>query len=269
LEEYQRKDRPLNILVVHGSARNTTKSAALEESNSKLLLRTGLQIIKDEPDIKIEEVELRNYFIEPCNSCLSTCSGLCGTPCNCFVMDGMQDLYPMVLRADVMLFSTPVNQSMISTRLKAFVDRLISLDGGLFVAPDQYAPKDENWKRKCMALAASGKIAYNPRMAGKVCAYFITSKDAKNPLNLGGEYESLVPPSLWSCFQDYGCLHAEPWYVIGATNPEEDYQFDKANLSENTKAHRRAQKVVLAAIELGKKIHQEGYTMPVDRINRT
>ena len=143
-------------------------------------------------------------------------------------------------------------------------------DGGMFVDADQYRSKgDEEYKRQCLTLAASGKFSYNPRMAGKVCAYFITSKDAANPLNLGAEYESLVPPALWSCFQDYGCIHADPWYVVGATNPKEDYQYDKENLSKNVEVHQQAQAVVMAAVELGRQIHRDGYTMPVDRVNRT
>jgi multimeric flavodoxin WrbA len=57
---------------------------------------------------------------------------------DCFPWDPMQELYPLVLKSDVMLCSTGVNQSAMSTRLKTFLDRLISLDGGFFVGPDQF-----------------------------------------------------------------------------------------------------------------------------------
>jgi multimeric flavodoxin WrbA len=58
----------------------------------------------------------------------------------------MQELYPLVLKCDVMLCSTGVNQSAMSTRLKTFLDRLISLDGGFFVGPNQYESKGEDWR---------------------------------------------------------------------------------------------------------------------------
>lgn len=96
----------------------------------------------------------------------------------------MQELYPLVLKCDVMLCSTGVNQSAMSTRLKTFLDRLISLDGGFFVGADQYEQKGPEWRDKCIALAArlssTGQLHYDARMWGRVAAYFITSKDEKN-----------------------------------------------------------------------------------------
>jgi len=71
-----------------------------------------------------------------------------------------------------------------STRLKTFLDRLISLDGGFFVGADQYEQKGPEWRDKCIALAArlsnTGQLHYDARMWGRVAAYFITSKDEKN-----------------------------------------------------------------------------------------
>src|SRR5664280_1730824 len=71
-----------------------------------------------------------------------------------------------------------------STRLKTFLDRLISLDGGFFVGADQYEQKGPEWRDKCIALGArlssTGQLHYDARMWGRVAAYFITSKDEKN-----------------------------------------------------------------------------------------
>lgn len=269
VSDYQRKDRPLRILAIHGSGRTATTSA-VEESNSKVLLRTGLEAVPD--GMEVDEVELRTMAIEPCNGCYSTTSALCHFPCTCFPFDDMQQLYQKVLRSDVLLFSTGVNQSMVSTRLKAFIDRLISLDGGLFLAPEQYAPKDEHFKRSCMALAASGDFAYSPRLVGRVCAYFITSKDQNNQMGPARQfdYRTLVTESLWSCFHDYGCVHADPWFCFAAAkHPQRDLQYDKADFNEQPKIHSRAKAVVNAAIRRAKQVRKDGYTPPVDRVNRT
>lgn len=188
---------------------------------------------------------------------------------NCFPLDGIQDLYPKVLRSDVLLMATGVNQSMVSSRLKLFCDRLISLDGGIFVSPEQFKIKTEEWKRQWMQLAASGNFSYTPRMAGRVCGYFITSKDQNN--NRGGEshYEDLVSQSLRDSFEDYGCVHADPWYALSASDPDVEMQFDKQIHNQDTKAHARAREVVLASISRAKRVREEGYEPPIDRVNRT
>lgn len=266
-KEYKEKGRPLRILAIYGSGRNKGESCAREESNSKLLLRTGLAELPD--GVEVEEVELRQYQIEFCNNCLSTASPWCGWPCDCFPLDGMQELYPKAIRSDVLLMATGVNQSMISSRLKAFTDRLISADGGYF--RDEYRMKTEEFKQQCLTLAANEQVVYTPRLAGRVCGYFITSKDQNNPLGPKHEYsyETLVAYALRSSYIDYGCFHADPWYVLAAANPHEDYQFDKAHYSKQKETQEQSKRVVAESIKLAKKIRREGYEMPVDRINRT
>src|SRR5262245_10269004 len=183
---HNRKKRPLHILLIHGSSRSSFNSTAKELSNSQLLLRSAIEPWRKKAGFEITEIALREYAIEPCEGCYSTCSALCGFPCNCFPWDPMQKLYPLVLKCDVMLCSTGVTQSAMSTRLKTFLDRLISLDGGFFVAPDQYEAKGEEWRDKCLALSLqlshSGRLHYDARMWGRTAAYFITSKDQKNDL---------------------------------------------------------------------------------------
>lgn len=273
LDYYNRKDRPLNILAVHGSGRHPSIGCSYEIPNSEMLLEKGLDPYRNE-GYEIESVRLREYNISPCNSCfidpktkvrgikgwrnlgdikkhkgvfplvingkgkvanvidapspmysgdvytitykildktyetevtadhkffnpngepieaqflksgqslqrvspdykilsckvinikkdyrenvktycltmeghpsfvvngglvshncVSTASLMCQFPCLCHPMDPMQDLYPKTLRADVLLMSTPVNQAAMSTRLKAYLDRLISC----FLDPD-------------------------------------------------------------------------------------------------------------------------------------
>src|ERR1019366_1391674 len=181
VDYHNQKKRPLNVLLIHGSGRSSFSSAAQDPSNSQLLLRSAVEPFRGNPAYEITEIALREYNVEPCEGCYSTSSALCGFPCNCFPWDPMQELYPLVLKCDVMLCSTGVNQSAMSTRLKTFLDRLISLDGGFFVGADQYEQKGPEWRDKCIALGArlssTGQLHYDARMWGRVAAYFITSKD--------------------------------------------------------------------------------------------
>lgn len=274
--QYNEPDRPLRILVVHGSGRSGNKSAAIEWSNSQLLLKSSLEIVKEiDPKIEIEEVNLREYQIEPCNGCLSTTSGLCGFPCDCFPFDDMQKLYPKVLRSDILFCSTPVNQSAMASRLKLFADRLVSLDGGFYRTEEQFVAKNAELKSKLMALEASNQTAYDQRLYGRVAAYFISSKDDGNPLvatnkiNYTKEYVKPVAQSLKDGFEDYGYFHDDDFYVGAVSNPDVGYMFDKETLMQNKEALEHGKKVVEKAIKLAKKLKKNLPPFKSDRINRT
>lgn len=282
VEYHNEKKRPLNILLIHGSSRSSFKSAAQELSNSQLLLRSAVEPWRDKPGYEITEVALKEYDLEPCDGCYSTSSVLCGFPCNCFPWDPMQELYPLVLKCDVMLCSTGVNQSAMSSRLKMFLDRLISLDGGFFVKPGQYEPKGAEWRDKCLALAvelsSAGELPYDARMWGRTAAYFITSKDEKNegtsatrnfkqPLS----YIELVALSLRDGNADYGFFHdPNHWYAGAWTDPNEELCYDKRYLSSHPGYLKKARVVAKAAIQLAVKLRK--HPIPFDggaRKNRT
>lgn len=282
VDYHNQKNRPLNVLLIHGSGRSSFSSAAQELSNSQLLLRSAVEPFRGKSGYQITEIALREYNVEPCEGCYSTSSALCGFPCNCFPWDPMQKLYPLVLKCDVMLCSTGVNQSAMSTRLKTFLDRLISLDGGVFVAADQYEQKGPEWRDKCIALAAGlaskGQLHYDARMWGRVAAYIITSKDEKNsartvvrnfktPLS----YIELVAQSLRDGNADYGFFHApRHWYAGAWADPNEELCRDKQHFSADPKFLKRAEIVVKAAIQLAQELRIN--PVPFDggaRTNRT
>jgi multimeric flavodoxin WrbA len=268
LKHFHKKDRKLEVLVIHGSPRSAI-SCPQELSNSQALLRYGMEAIP--PHANVEEVNLRDYNISPCNGCVSSTSALCNFPCSCFPFDPMQKLYPKVLKCDVLLISTGVNQSMVSTRLKAFLDRLISLDGGYFIEPEQMGYKTPEFKARAVEISKNGAGEYNQRMFGRVAAYFISSKDQDNPMPpTGWNYGKTVAEALYHSNADYGIHHAEPYYVIAASNPFEDYSHDKYRLHKNKEAQDKAKEVVLKALELAKKFRKEGYPeFKPGRYNRT
>lgn len=256
-----RKDRPLEILALFGTGRHTSLSPGAETGNSTLLLETGLSAVTKDPSAHIERVKLREYRIEPCNGCLSTASSLCGFPCDCYPDDPMHRLYPMVLKADVLLISTPVNQSAMSSMLKLFVDRLISLDGGYFV--DSFTKKDYAHRAKMISLSRGKPVHYDQRMFGKVAAYFVTSKDQNNSMSVlqakehpPKPYGQLVVDSLLDGFRDYGFYHSDQPSVIAAANPDEDYSYDKEFYSNDVKIQDEAREVVRKAVDLAKSLRE-------------
>lgn len=281
IDHHNRDDRPLEVLVVHGSSRSSFRSCAHEHSNSQLLLETGVAHLRTDPAIKVDTVRLRDVPIEACNGCYSSASALCGFPCDCFMgIDGMYGLYPKVLRCDVLLISTGVYQSAMSSRLKMFADRLISLDGGFF--RERLEPKDAVLKDRMVALsqnlAKEGNLPYDARMWGRAAGYVITSKDDANP------HESVtgqgwVPPvgylegvawSLRSGFADYGFFHADLWHAGGGAHPDQELSQDKAWYAGRSDLQARVRAMVDATVRFGEQLRRD--PPPFDgggRVNRT
>jgi multimeric flavodoxin WrbA len=248
---------PVKVLVVHASGRASARSAAGEPSNSQLLLGAGLAALRESPPpegLLVDEVSLRDYLISPCDACYSTSSACCTMPCTAFPLDGMQELYPRVLWADLLLISTPTNQAAMSSRLKLFVDRLISLDGGYFVDADQYAPMDADFRARMLALATTAEVPYDQRLHNKVAAFFVANKDDRDTGYLDDNgvmiesYVQAVAKSLYRGFYNFGFAFPEPCYVAFRAVPNEDLAFDKQRLSEATGLHRKARELVLAAV---------------------
>ena len=225
------------------------------------------------------------YDIEVSPSHEFIAEGIIVHNCDCFPWDGMnqaadggEGLYEKSIRADVILMATGVNQSMCSTRIKAYMDRLISADGGIFIPEDEFQWKGEEWLQKLLSLAAKGEFSYSPRLALRPCGFFITSKDEENALGIESndepgelKYKAFVARAMKSSMEDYGCLFADPWYAWSSANPHEEMMFDAAHHSKDTAAHKQAEKVVKAAVELAKKARKnpDDYLMKTDRINRT
>ena len=269
-DEYHKKpDRPLVILAVYGSGRSSFASCANELSNSQVLLMSALEPFRGQPDkYEIIDIALREYNNEPCNNCYAAASALCGFPCNCFPFDPMQELYPLVLKCDVMLCSTGVNQSAMSSRLKIFLDRLISLDGGFYVSAEQFASKDSEWRDRCIAtsvnLSKQGQLPYDARMWGRTAAYFISSKDEKNTMEtVVRDYKEItdlsyiqkVADSLREGNADYGFFHdKEHWYAGVWADPNEEMCFDKQYASAHPEFTENAKLVAAAAISLAEKL---------------
>jgi len=92
-----------------------------KDGNSEILLREALKG-SQECSAKTEFVSLRKKNIAPCIACLKCMeNGVCAQE------DDMQDLYPKLLKADGLIFASPVYFYSISGTAKIFLDRAFAL----------------------------------------------------------------------------------------------------------------------------------------------
>ena len=286
-KEYYEKDRPLRILVIHGSGRADIYGSSDDQPNqgsvSSAFLNRCMKVVdKIDKTIEVEEVNLTKLNINPCWNCVAVTSGLCGAPCDCHPVDDMHQLYPKLIRNDIHFISTGVNQSAMSSRLKLMVDRMISLDGGFFHDEDQFGTKDQAFITKMKLLAESGQIAYDQRLYGRVGGYFISSKDQNQPrvpTNAMGEnsdkdieklgYARLVAYSLKDGMIAYGYFHDPEYWAVAAADYDIDYMYDMETMENNKKAHEKGERVIRNAIKLAKQLKKDLPEFVPDRINRT
>ena len=130
-----------------------------------------------------------------------------------------------MLLADGVLISTGVHEFMPSSRVKLFVDRLISLDGGRF-AP-KYNVDGKTWKNAESKnaeqnVSLAGDFQYVQRMAGKSLGVLTTCKDF-------GSYK--VAMDLVGAFNAYGfVIPPNAVAVWNAPRVAKDTAFDKHDL---------------------------------------
>lgn len=196
----------IRVLGVSGSARGLLDTAQ-EESNSEELLKKCLDCCR-KLGAETELIALRDYSIKYCRACYSTANTQCHFYCTCYPKgepngDDMTNiLYDKVLAAEVIIFTTPVNNFNMSTLMKAFIDRLISLDGSLPPAnPDVPKDKDLNIKHmRYIKLTADNDVPGSGmlrRHLGKVAGIITTGHE---------EGATMAISSLFMTLNHYGML---------------------------------------------------------------
>lgn len=202
----QIKKGKIKILGISGSARDELDMAQ-EKSNSEELLEIALNKLK-KLGAEVELIKLRDYKIGYCKACYSTCNTQCHFYCTCYakgttLADDMTDkLYDKILESDGIIFATPVNNFSISTLMKTFLDRCISLDGSLSPANPK-APKDKNLNREHMKYITKTVNKNKPetgmirRFSGKVAGVITTGHE---------EGTSMAISSLFMTLNHFGML---------------------------------------------------------------
>ena len=182
----RKRNKKIKVLGISGSAR-AWDDMAQQESNSEELLKVCLKQCH-KLGAETELIKLRDLRIEHCRACYSTTNTQCHFPCSCYPRDTPRAddmsniLYDKILEADALIFATPVNNFNISTPLKTFLDRCISLDGSLKPANPK-APKDRplNIKHmKYVELTADNDVPGSGmlrRFPGKVAGVIVTGHE--------------------------------------------------------------------------------------------
>ena len=89
--------------------------------NSEILLQEALRGAK-ECGAKTEFLPARKMSINPCSGCLR-----CRATGVCVTKDDMQQVYPMLLKADGLIFAAPVYYWSLAGNAKVFLDRTYAL----------------------------------------------------------------------------------------------------------------------------------------------
>jgi multimeric flavodoxin WrbA len=206
MDKKKSKTKKIKVLGISGSARDK-HDMAQEESNSEELLKVCLEHCK-KLGAETALIKLRKFRIEHCKACYSTTNTQCHFYCSCYPKstpraDDMSNiLYDKILEADCLIFATPVNNFNVSTPMKAFVDRCISLDGSLKPANPK-VPKDRELNIKHMKfveLTADNNVPGSGmlrRFIGKVAGVIVTGHE---------EGASMVISNLFMTFNHFGML---------------------------------------------------------------
>lgn len=204
IKEYSELNRikkgKIKIIGISGSARDEMDMAQ-EKSNSEELLEIALGECK-KLGADVELIKLRDYKIGYCKACYSTCNTQCHFYCSCYAKntpladDMTNKLYDKILQADGIIFATPVNNFAVSTLMKTFLDRCISLDGSLSPANPK-SPKDKSLNIKHMKYVDLTADENNPgtgmirRFSGKVAGVITTGHEEGTSIAISSLFMTL------------------------------------------------------------------------------
>lgn len=108
------------ILIINGSARRNGNSLYLINQLNEVLVKNRVQA---------EILHLHQLDVNPCKGCLWCYKDF---PLQCIQDDDMNDTYPRIIEADVIVIASPIYWFNYSGQLKMFIDRLVALhvEGG-------------------------------------------------------------------------------------------------------------------------------------------
>jgi len=137
----KRLEGPMKVLGLFGSPR--------KDGNTDLLLEEALRGAAME-GAEVERVHLGEVNIIPCKECLK-----CFQNGQCILLDDMQDIYPKLLKADIIIFASPIFFYGITAWAKALVDRCQALWARKYVLQEQSLSK-EGKRRKGFFISVGG-----------------------------------------------------------------------------------------------------------------
>jgi len=94
-----------------------------KNGNTAYLLEEVMKILREKCETEI--IFLKDYDIKPCEGCRC-----CEENEGCIIEDDMQELYPKLKKADVIILSSPSYMGGVTSRLRAFMERTWPLRKG-------------------------------------------------------------------------------------------------------------------------------------------
>ena len=105
----------IRILGISGSP--------VKDGNTEALLREALRASSSDPEVETEAIHLSTLEIAGCHHC-NWCIKHQTAEKYCTILDGMDLIYPALLRADVVILATPVHIGRMSGLMSNMIDRL-------------------------------------------------------------------------------------------------------------------------------------------------
>jgi multimeric flavodoxin WrbA len=135
-------------------------SGSPRKGNTEWMVERLLDLLA-ESGHNTEIILLRKLNIRNCNGCLACDVGGKNRKGVCKIRDDMQDIYPKLLEADIIILGTPVYFDMLSGMLKNFMDRTCAI-----------WPKLEGKKLAGIAVAEEdiGKAVANLKTYANICS---------------------------------------------------------------------------------------------------
>ena len=101
----------MKVLIISSSPRKEGNSDVLCDRFARGASEVGHEV---------EKIMLRDKKIAPCNACYA-----CMEAHTCAIEDDMADIFPKMLKADVILLASPVSFYSVSAQMKALIDRCL------------------------------------------------------------------------------------------------------------------------------------------------
>lgn len=102
-------------------------SSPRKGGNTDIILEHALKSAEEYPYIRTEKIYLRDYAINPCNSCVACCTEAAaknGGEKACLSFDdGMDEIYPKLLECAGLILASPVYFGSYNAQMKMFMDR--------------------------------------------------------------------------------------------------------------------------------------------------
>jgi multimeric flavodoxin WrbA len=131
----------LRVFGIYGSPRRG--------GNTDLLLTEALRGAEAE-GAEVERLRAGDLAIRPCRACQA-----CFKDGACILADGMQEIYPRLLAADVVILASPIYFYGITAQAKALVDRCQALWARRYIL-HRPVPRREGWRRRGFFIAVGG-----------------------------------------------------------------------------------------------------------------